>query len=164
MKKSLLLIAMSTAMLSSPFVLAQATNAPAQTPNTATQNRPAGSNSAVTPANRAAPSSPATGNSNTSNTNDQHSIADAAMTDDLDEMEGKMEKMQEQMAKISATKDDAERQKLIEAHMVTMKDNMASMKDMHARMQGMHSSSNMPPKAPAIRNPAATSTPTAQRN
>ena len=59
-----------------------------------------------------------------------------AMDTQSPKMPPSMEKMQQQMEKIRAATDPTERQKLMQEHMQTMKENMKAMRDM-GRMGGM---------------------------
>jgi len=59
------------------------------------------------------------------------------MGGDVQSIENAMQKMQEEMAKISATSDSAERQKLIAEHMLTMRGAMGTMMKMGGPGTGM---------------------------
>lgn len=76
------------------------------------------------------------------------------MMGDMAELQAKMMKMDDAMKKIVATPDSADRQELIEEHMVAMHVSMGSMKDMMAKMQQMQTSDHMPSA-----NPTSTAAP-----
>jgi hypothetical protein len=127
MKKTLAFIVTSIALASAPFALAQQNVPPAtgQTPSSSTTPAMPG-----TPATRAQPAANRTSNSAMHET----------MTKDMADMQKQMTAMSTEMTKIKATRDDGERQKMVEAHMTAMEDTMESMQGMMTHMLQMHAS------------------------
>jgi hypothetical protein len=74
------------------------------------------------------------------------------MGKNLADIQKQMTAMSAEMVKINATRDDADRQKLIEAHMVVMQDTMASMQSMLTHMQQMHASGGAPVRTSSTDN------------
>jgi hypothetical protein len=69
----------------------------------------------------------------------QPAAKSAPQSSDATAMQGNMKRMQEQMARIRATADPGERQRLMSEHMNTMQESMSKMHDMMGNGKGMDS-------------------------